>query len=409
MTKGLLSGVRVLDLSRVLAGPWSTQLLGDLGADVVKIERPGRGDDSRHYGPAFLPAPEGAQRGDSAFFLSANRNKRSVTVDIGRPEGQEIVRQLAAVSDILVENFRTGTLRKYGLDYDTLSAINPKLIYCSITGFGQYGPYARKPGYDGIFQAVGGLMSVTGLPDDVPGGGPMKVGPSIVDVITGYNATAGILAALHHRDTVSGKGQHIDVALLDTVIAAQSHYTAEYLVSRKSPVRKGTEGNGGMPSRVFDCADGVVYLAVGNNEQFVRLCDVLDRQDLARDPRFDTIVGRSDNRRALNPILEDIFRTWKRSELIAALDEAGVPAGAVNTMEDVFADAHVRQRGVEIKATRADGQEVALVANPLRFSETTVDGYEAPPLLGQHTNEVLSDLLGRSEEELRTLRDSGVI
>lgn len=236
MTKGLLSGVRVLDLSRVLAGPWSTQLLGDLGADVVKIERPGRGDDSRHYGPAFLPAPEGAQRGDSAFYLSANRNKRSVTVDIGRPEGQEIVRQLAAASDILVENFRTGTLKKYGLDYETLSAINPKLIYCSITGFGQYGPYARKPGYDGIFQAVGGLMSVTGLPDDVPGGGPMKVGPSIVDVITGYNATAGILAALHHRDTVSGKGQHIDVALLDTVIAAQSHYTAEYLVSRKSPV-----------------------------------------------------------------------------------------------------------------------------------------------------------------------------
>lgn len=409
MTKGLLSGVRVLDLSRVLAGPWSTQLLGDLGADVVKIERPGRGDDSRHYGPAFLPAPEGAPRGDSAFYLSANRNKRSVTVDLGRPEGQEIVRQLALQSDILVENFRTGTLKKYGLDYETLSVLNPKLIYCSITGFGQYGPYARKPGYDGIFQAVGGLMSVTGLPDDVPGGGPMKVGPSIVDVITGYNATAGILAALHHRDTVSGKGQHIDVALLDTVIAAQSHYTAEYLVSRKSPVRKGTEGNGGMPSRVFDCADGVVYLAVGNNEQYIKLCEVLDRPDLASDPRFDTIVGRSDNRRALNPILEDIFRMWKRSELIAALDEAGVPAGAVNTMEDVFADPHVRQRGVEIRATRADGQDVALVANPLRFSETSVDGYEAPPLLGQHTNEVLSDLLGRSEEEIAMLRAARVI
>jgi crotonobetainyl-CoA:carnitine CoA-transferase CaiB-like acyl-CoA transferase len=384
-------------------------MLGDLGADVIKVERPHSGDDARRYGPAFLVDPDGQRDRQGAMYLSANRNKRSVTIDISTPRGQELVRRLAVTSDIVFENYKVGTLAKYGLDYPSLAAVNPELVYCSITGFGQTGPYSARPGYDGIFQAAGGLMSVTGVPDGQPGAGPMKVGPSIVDVMTGYNAAIAVLAALHHRDKVSGRGQHIDLALFDVAVAAASHYPMEYLVTGKPPIRKGSEGNGGMPSGVFTCADGVIYLAVGNDEQYLRMCEVLGRPDLASDPCYASVVGRSDNRRALVDELNASFSSWKTNEMIATLEAVSVPACYVNDYAQVFADPQAVHRGLAVASPHPYSPELRQIANPIRYSETPIDVYRSPPLLGQDTESVLSGELGLDADALAELRASGVI
>jgi crotonobetainyl-CoA:carnitine CoA-transferase CaiB-like acyl-CoA transferase len=404
-----LAGVKVLDLSRILAAPFATQMLGDLGADVIKVERPGSGDDARRYGPAFLKDPNGGGPPQGAMFLSANRNKRSITIDISKPRGQELVRGLATRSDLLFENYKADTLARYGLDYPSLALVNPRLIYCSITGFGQTGPYRSRPGYDGIFQAAGGLMSVTGLPDGQPGAGPMKVGPSIVDVMTGYNAVIAALAALHHRDQASGKGQHIDLALFDVAVAAASHYPMEYLVSGAPPIRKGAEGNGGMPSGVFSCADGVIYLAVGNDEQYMRLCGALGRSDLASDPRYGSVVARSDNRRPLVDALNTTFSEWMKGEIIAKLEAVSVPACYVNDYAEVFADPQAQHRGLSVPVPHPYAPGLRHIANPIRYSETPLDDYRSPPLLGEHTDRVLAAELGLNKTSLDDLRKTGVI
>ena len=404
-----LDGLQVLDLSRILAAPFAAQMLGDLGADVIKVERPGAGDDSRSYGPAFLNDPTGAGPRQSAFYLSTNRNKRSITIDLSKPAGQALVRKLAEQSDVLLENYRVGTLKKYGLDYDTLAALNPRLVYCSVTAYGQSGPYKARPGYDGIFQAAGGLMSVTGHPDGHPGEGPMKVGPSIVDVMTGYNATIGILAALRHRDHVSGRGQYIDLALLDTVVAAASHYTQEYLVSGRPPVRKGTEGNGGMPAGVFDCRGRAIMLAVGNDEQFRRFCEVIGRAELASDPAYDSVVGRSDNRRPLVTLLQTILADWDAAALIERLEAVGVPCSMVNDFQQVFDDPQSLHRGIAVTTPHPYAQEQRYVANPIRYSDTPLTVYDTPPLLGQDTEAVLADTLALSPDEIAQLRADGVV
>ncbi|MBX3563508.1 MAG: CoA transferase [Sphingomonas sp.] len=404
-----LDGVQVLDLSRVLAGPFAAQMLGDLGATVIKVERPGAGDDARKYGPGFLEAPDNTGQRQSAFYLSTNRNKKSITIDMGKSGGQRLVRELVSRCDVLIENFKFGTLTRYGLDFETLSAINPRLVYCSITAFGQTGPYRNRPGYDGIFQAGSGLMSVTGLPDDQPGGGPMKVGPSIVDVLTGYNAAIAILAALRHRDQVSGKGQHIDLALFDTAVAAASHYPTDYLVTGNVPVRKGTEGNGGMPAGVFDCADRPIMLAVGNDEQFARFCEVIDRPDLVADKRYASVPQRSDNRRPLVSAIQQSLSCWNSGELLEMLEKAGVPAGPVNDYSEVFGDPHSLARGLTVRTSHPYRADLQLIANPIRFSETPVETYRAPPLLGENTDEILSGLLGFDAETIEALKRDAII
>lgn len=404
-----LDGLKILDLSRILAAPFCTQMLGDLGAEVIKVERPRQGDDSRVFGPAFLEDPEGKGAPQSAFYLSTNRNKKSVTIDLSTEAGQQIVRDLAASSDVVIENYRVGTLTRYGLDYDALSKINPRLVYCSITAYGQSGPYKQRPGYDGIFQAAGGLMSVTGIPDGMPGAGPMKVGPSIVDVMTGYNAAIAILAALRHRDQVSGKGQYIDLALLDTAVAAASHYTMEYLVSGKPPVRKGTEGNGGMPSGVFRTKDRDIMLAVGTNEHYHRFCQILERPDLATHPDYATVAGRSDNRNSLRALLTEIIGNWSGEELIEKMDEAGVPGCFVNNYQQVFDDVQSRHRGLAVPSPHPYDKGLHHVANPIRYSDTPLTEYKSPPLLGQDTDAVLADELGYDENRIAALREAGVI
>jgi len=410
--KRALSGVRILDLSRVLAGPFATQMLGDLGAEVIKVERPGKGDECRQYGPPFLKDAEGRNTAESSFYLSVNRNKKSIAVDIAKPQGQEIIRELAKQCDVLIENFKVGDLQRYGLDYASLKIINPRLIYCSVTGFGQTGPYRLRPGYDSIFQGMSGLMSVTGNPDGTPGGGPMKTGPSLGDVMTGQFAVSAILAALYHRDANGGNtGQHVDVALLDSLIATNSHYSSHYLVSGDVPVRRGTEGNGGMPSRLFHCADGDIMLVVGNDAQFVRLCEVLGRPELARDPRFVTNVARVTHRREVVQFLEPLFLQRKCAEILDALERAVVPAGPVYDLKQVFEDPQVREREmcVEIAHPSSGDGKVKLVGHPVKYSETPVTQYQRPPRLGEHTNEVLRTVLQFDENTLANLREQKII
>ena len=410
MGEGSLSRIRVLDMSRILAAPWAAQLLADLGAEVIKVERPGKGDDSRQFGPPFLKDREGRDTRESTFYISINRNKKSLTCDIAKPEGQSLIRLLAAKCDVLLENYKVGDLKRYGLDYDNISKINSRLVYCSITGFGQTGPYSPRPGYDSIFQAMGGLMSVTGNPDDVPGGGPMKTGPSLADILCGQYAAYAILAALYHRDTISGRGQHIDLALLDALIASTSHYASQYLVSGEIPPRRGTEGNGGMPSRMFRCADGDIMIVAGNDEQYARMCEALGHPELTTDPRFAENVSRVRNRRALAEVFEPLIVRWKSKDLLAALDSAGVPAGPINDLAQVFADPHVQSRGmcVEVEHPLSDSK-VRMVANPVRLSGTPITDYTAPPTLGQHNREILGKLLGMSEMEIEALRQHKVI
>jgi len=401
---GALSGIKVLDLSRVLAAPLAAQTLADLGAEVIKIERPGSGDEGRSYGPPFLKDREGNSTGTAAFFLACNRGKKSVTVDHATPEGQDIIRRLAAQSDVLLENYRVGTLAKYGLDATSLRTLNPRLVYCSVTGFGQDGPYAQRPGYDGVFQALGGVMSANGHADE-----PMKIGISMVDILTGQNAAIAILAALRHRDQVSGEGQFIDMALLDCGVAALSHFAMNYLVSGEVPQRRGNGGFGGVPSQAFDCSDGMIFVVAGNDRQFAALCRALDRPAWADDPRFDHPAGRVLNREALLDLLRARLRDHTRSHWLALLDAADVPAGPVNELPQVFADPQVRHRGLLVTAEHPQAGPLPLLASPLRLQATPVTDYPAPPTLGQHTREVLRERLGFTDADLDALAARQVI
>ena len=404
---GALQGVRVLDLSRVLAGPWCTQTLADLGADVVKVERPGSGDDTRGWGPPFLKDSAGNDTAEAAYYLGANRNKRSITVDLAHPEGQALLRRLAAQCDVVVENFKVGDMARYGLDAATLRALNPRLVYCSITGFGQTGPYRDRAGYDYAIQGIGGLMSVTGERDDLPGGGPQKVGVAVADLFTGLYATIGILAALRHRDA-TGEGQVLDMALLDTQVAMLANLGANYLVTKKAPARAGNAHQNIVPYQVFEVADGHLILAVGNDGQFQKFCAVAGCPALASDPRFIKNADRVRHRAALVPLLEPVLRQRAKADWLAALEAAKVPCGPINHLGEVFADPQVQAREMVTHWPHPLAGEIELVASPIKLSATPVARHRPPPLLGQHTDEVLAEF-GLSPAECQRLREQRVI
>lgn len=403
-TKSPLDGVRVLDLSRILAAPFASQLLGDLGAEVIKVERPGSGDDARQYGPPFLGDPS---QQASGFYLSTNRNKKSVTVDYSSAAGAEIIRQLASESDIVIENFRSGVLEKYGLDYETLRVINPRLIYCSITGFGQDGPYSARAGYDGIFQAMCGMMSVSGIPDGEPGAGPMKVGVSMVDVLTGLYTGNAILAALRHRDVTGGDGQYIDMSLLDCGLASLSHFVQNYLVSGVPAPRRGNGGFGGIPSQAFTCADDKdIFVVASTPKQFAALAGAMDREDLIDQPEYATVSARIQNRDLVLAELSSVFRRSSAAEWIKRLEEADVPCSPVNSLPEVFENPQVIHRGM---LRRDDDDQVDLLRNPIRFSDTPITTYRRPPAIGENTREVLTAVLDMTTAEIAELERSGVI
>jgi crotonobetainyl-CoA:carnitine CoA-transferase CaiB-like acyl-CoA transferase len=405
---GALAHLRVLDLSRVLAGPWASQLLADLGADVIKIERPGSGDDTRHWGPPYLRDATGRETGEAAYYLSANRGKRSLTVDFARPEGRDIVRRLAQQSDVLIENHKVGSLTRLGLGWNDLRALNPRLIYCSITGFGQTGPYAARAGYDFAIQALGGLMSVTGERDDRPGGGPQKVGVALADVMSGLYAGIGILAALAHRE-VSGAGQHIDLALLDVQVATLANVALNYLVSGEVPQRWGNAHANIAPYQVLPTTDRPIVLAIGNDAQFRKFCDVADVPGLARDPRFATNNARITHRDALTRELETVLRTRPAAAWLAALEPAQVPCAPINDLAQVFTDPQVQHRGLRVDVPHPSGGSVSMVASPIRLSATPPAYDRAPPLLGQHSEEILRERLGMTPEQVDELRRAGVV
>lgn len=406
--QGALSGLRVLDLSRVLAGPWASQLLADLGADVVKVERPGAGDDTRAWGPPWLDDIDGKPTGESAYYLSANRNKRSVTIDMAQADGQALIRQLAGKADIVIENFKVGGLARYGLDYASLSAINPRLIYCSITGFGQTGPYAARAGYDFLIQGMGGLMSLTGRPDGSPGEGPMKVGVALTDVMTGLYSTVAVLAALAHRER-SGRGQHIDLALLDVQIASLANQAANYLVGGDVPRRMGNAHPNIVPYQDFPTADGYMIIAVGNDSQFASLCEAIDRPQWARDARFRTNPQRVKHRDELVESLRGMTLTRTTAQWVSMLEARGVPCGPINRMDQVFADPQVQARAMRLEMSHPVAGKVPLVANPIRMSETPVQYRHAPPTLGEHTEAVLGEWLALDAPQLAALHDRGVV
>ena len=405
---GPLSHVRVLELSRVLAGPWAAQTLADLGASVIKVEKPGAGDDTRTYAPPYARTRGGAESGESAYFLSTNRGKRSVTIDFIRPQGQKLVQALAAKSDIVIENFKVGGLAKYGLDYPSLRALNPGLVYCSITGFGQTGPYSHKPGYDFMIQGIGGLMSITGEPDERPGGGPVKVGVAVADVFTGLYAAIAILGALSHRDR-TGEGQHIDLALLDTQVAVLANQAMNYLVTGAAPKRLGNSHPNIVPYQVFAASDGHLIVAVGNETQFARMCEVIGRAELASDAKFATNAARVNHRDEIVAILGEIFATRTMRHWLDALERVGVPCGPINTIADVFADPQVRARGLRLDLPHPATGSVPSVANPIRYSVTPIAYRSAPPMLGADTDEILRETLGVSPDEIARLRKSGII
>jgi crotonobetainyl-CoA:carnitine CoA-transferase CaiB-like acyl-CoA transferase len=401
---GPLHGVRVLDLSRILAGPWSGQVLADLGAEVIKVERPGVGDDTRSWGPPFLKPAAGEGRGESAYFLCANRGKKSVTVDFSRPEGQAIIKRLAARSDIVLENFKVGGLAKLGLGAEDLRKVNPRLIYCSITGFGQTGPYRHRAGYDFLMQGMGGLMSLTGAPE----GEPMKVGVAVVDVFTGMYAVAAILAALHER-AGSGVGQHVDIALFDVQIATMANQISSYLVSGEQPQRLGNAHPSIVPYQVFATADGYAILAIGNDEQFRRFVGVAGAQALGGDARFATNPARVANRGVLVPLLEVVMRTRTTQAWMAALEAVGVPCGPINKFADLEEDPQVRARGIFKTVAHPAGGQVRGVASPMRFSRTQVEDERTSPLLGADTAAVLRAYAGASAAEIAAWRAAGVV
>lgn len=412
-----LDGIRILDLSRVLAGPWCTQTLADLGADVIKIERPGAGDDTRSWGPPFLKDTKGEDTRDAAYYLGANRNKRSVTCDIATPEGQALIRELVKSCDVFIENFKVGDMARYGLDYASMIAINPRLVYCSVTGFGQTGPYRERAGYDYAVQGIGGLMSVTGERDNL-GGGPQKVGVAVADLFTGMYATVAILAALRHAEK-TGVGQQVDMALLDTQVAMLANLGANYLVSGqkegKVPGRAGNAHQNIVPYQVFEVApmaDGTkdhLILAVGNDGQYAKFCAVANRADLATDPRFVKNADRVRHRSVLVPILEKVMLSRSKSEWLEALEAAKVPCGAINNLAEVFADPHIRSRDMVSTWVHPLGGDVELVASPMKLSVTPVRRDITPPTLGQHTDEVLQDLLQLDASAIAALRRQQII
>ncbi len=405
---GPLSHIRVLDLSRVLAGPWAGQNLADLGAEVIKVERPKSGDDSRAFGPPWLKDGAGKDTRESAYFASANRGKKSVTVNLSKPGGQDLVRELAAKSDVLLENYKYGDLARYGLGYEDLRKINPRLIYCSVTGFGQTGPYRERPGYDFMIQGMGGLMSITGERDDLPGGGPQRVGVPIVDIMTGMYATIAVCAALANSER-TGKGQHLDLALLDTQVAFLANQGMNYLATGDAPGRLGNAHPNIVPYQTFKTKDGDIILACGNDNLFNKFCEVADCKHLVQDARFVTNGKRVENRAALEPLLQEIFSRRTTREWVEALDAAGVPNGPINNLKQVFEEPQVVARGMKIELAHPSAGKVPLSASPMRFSETPLEFKLPPPTLGQHTGEVLQSVLGLDDAAIGRLRDEGII
>jgi crotonobetainyl-CoA:carnitine CoA-transferase CaiB-like acyl-CoA transferase len=401
---GPLAGFRVLDLSRILAGPWASQMLADLGAEVIKIERPLVGDDTRSWGPPYMPDAEGEATGEAAYFHGANRGKHSVCIDISSTAGQELISKLAAKCDVLIENFKVGGLKKYGLDYDSLKRINPKLVYCSITGFGQTGPYAERAGYDFMIQAMGGLMSVTGE----PGGQPMKVGVALADVMTGLYAANAIQAALIHQ-LRSGEGQYIDLALLDVQVATLANQAMNYLASGNNPQRLGNAHPNIVPYQAFQTSDGYLILAVGNDAQFKRFCDLAGRPDLARDDLYLKNSERVKNRQSLIPQLIDIMLSRDTDWWLEQLNAQGIPCGPINHIDQVFSDPQVQHRDMQLELDHPVAGKVASVGNPIKLSETPVSYEKAPPMLGQHTEAVLSELLELNSMQIKQLRAENII
>ena len=401
-----LSHLKVLDLSRILAAPWTGQILADLGADVIKVERPGSGDDTRTWGPPFLKDAAGNDTREAGYYLAVNSGKRSITIRIDTPEGQQLVRELAQSADVVLENYKVGTLKRYGLDADALRAINPRLIFCSVTGFGQTGPRRDQPAYDFLIQAMGGLMSVTGERDERPGGGPQKVGIPIVDLMTGMYAAVAVLAAVARRDR-SGEGETIDISMLDVQVATLANQAMNHLVSGDTPQRNGNAHPNIQPQDVYACRDGDVILVVGNDRQYVKLCDVLGHPEWA-DGDYASNAGRVRNIGALSALLREAFARWTRADLVAALDAVGVPCGAINTVPEVLADPQVVARGMLQHAAHPAGVDVPLIGTPMRFSDAALKPRTAPPLLGQHSDEILATL-GYSPERIAALRATGVV
>jgi crotonobetainyl-CoA:carnitine CoA-transferase CaiB-like acyl-CoA transferase len=405
---GPLRGIKVLDLSRVLAGPWATQALADFGALVYKVEKPGAGDDTRAWGPPWLPDGEGRPTAESAYYLSANRGKQSLAIDLSHPDGAALVRELACRCDVLVENFKVGGLARYGLGWADLERLNPRLVYCSISAYGQDGPDAAGPGYDAMIQARGGLMSLTGRPDDEPGGGPQKVGVAVVDLMTGMYAVSAIVAALYER-SASGRGQYVDLALLDTQVAWLANQNLNYLVSGDVPRRQGTAHPNIVPYQAFATADGHLMLAIGNDRQFAQFCRVAGRDDLAADPRHATNAARVQHRRTLVPEVERILLTRGTADWLRALTDAGVPCGPINDLSQVFDDPQVRHRGLRFDLPHPAGGSVPQVRNPVLYSRTVLEYRAPPPTLGQHTEAVLRAELGLDDGRIAALRSAGAI
>ena len=403
-----LTDIRVLDLSRILAGPWCGQIFADLGAEVIKIERPGKGDDTRGWGPPFIKDREGRETADAAYFQCANRAKKSVTIDMAKAAGQALIRELAARSDVLLENFKVGDLARYGLGYEQIRTLNPRIVYCSITGFGQTGPYRDRAGYDFMIQAMGGLMSVTGERDELPGGGPQKVGVAIADLMTGMYSTVAVMAALWERNA-SGEGQHIDMALLDTQVGWLANQNLNYLVSGEPPQRLGNAHPNVTPYDAFRTRDGDIIIAIGNDGQYARFCRAAGLPELVTDARFSDNPARVAHRDALRAALAPAMRERTTAEWMVLLEPLGVACGPINRLDQVFADPQVQHRGLRIEVPHPVAGRLPLVANPIRFSRTPIRYEVPPPLLGQHTGEVLRDLLGRSDDQIEALRAAGTI
>jgi crotonobetainyl-CoA:carnitine CoA-transferase CaiB-like acyl-CoA transferase len=401
---GPLAGIRVLDLSRILAGPWASQMLADLGAEVIKIERPGSGDDTRSWGPPYMPDQKGDATTESAYFHGANRGKQSVCIDMSQAQGQALIQDLVLQSDVLIENFKVGGLKKYALDFASLHALNPRLVYCSITGFGQSGPYAERAGYDFMIQAMGGMMSITGEADELP----MKTGVAIADILTGLYAANAIQAALMHQQK-TGAGQHIDLALLDVQVATLASQAMNYLSTGTSPARLGNAHPNIVPYQAFETSDGYIILAVGNDSQFRRFCELASKPELADDERFQKNRGRVENREALVLQVKEIMLQKSGAEWLEALNARGIPCGPINNIEQVFADPQVQYRGMQLELDHPTAGKVASVASPIRLSQTPIEYQQAPPLLGQHTDDVLSRLLALDNAAITRLRNDGIV
>ena len=408
LVPGALSHLRVLDLSRILAGPWCSQNLADMGAEVIKVERPGKGDDTRAWGPPWVRDASGVDTENSTYYAAANRGKKSITLDISKAEGQLVVRELVTKSDVFIENYKVGDLKRYGLDYDSLREINPRLVYCSITGYGQDGPSAHKPGYDFVFQAMGGLMSITGEADHLPGGGPQKAGIAIADVMTGMYACVAILAALNHRD-VSGRGQYIDMALIDCIVALGGNQITGFFANGNVPHRYGNSHASLVPYQVFVVSDGEIVVAVGNDTQWQQFCEAIERQDLAADERWRRVSGRVTGRSILVPELARTMLLRTQVDWIERLEAGGVPCGPINNYAQVFEDKQVQHRALRVDMKQPDGGVVSTIASPLRLQDTPPTYQLAPPQLGDSTDEILLNVLGYDLERIRALHQRGIL